>query len=122
MTAERLRQLFLYDPLTGIFTWRINPSIKARIGDVAGCRTHKGYIQIQCDNVQYLAHRLAWLYYHGYFPKDELDHRNGDKRDNRIANLREATSTQNKWNRGVRRNGLKGVYFCKDRKSKCWRL
>ena len=119
MTSERLKQLLSYDPLSGIFTWRINPSPRKRIGDVAGCRNCR-YIQIQCDNVLYLAHRLAWLYCHGVFPKDELDHRNGDKHDNRIDNLREATNAQNKWNRGPLRNGLKGAFFSKDRKRKAW--
>jgi hypothetical protein len=60
----------------------------------------------------YSAHRLAWLYVYGEWPSDQIDHINRNRSDNRIANLRIATPTQNQANRSVcKRNttGFKGV-------------
>jgi hypothetical protein len=59
----------------------------------------------------YQAHRLAWLYMHGEWPVGDLDHINGDPADNRIANLRIATQSQNNANRRARRGRNKGVYM-----------
>lgn len=97
LTVERLRSLLIYDPLTGVFRWRVNRGY-VRAGQVAGCRTPRGYWTIGIDQTRYLAHRLAWLYVHGVWPSDDIDHRNEDKGDNRIANLREATNTTNHHN------------------------
>ena len=117
MTSERLKELLRYDPLTGIFTWRIN-TVNTRIGDVAGSRDPNDYVKIRFRRVNYKAHHLAWLYYYGVFPKDEMDHRNGDKRDNSIANLREATRSQNQANKKKWRDGLKGCWL--NKKTKRW--
>jgi hypothetical protein len=121
ITAERLRELVNYNSDTGVFTHVRRRGVKA--GAVAGCLRGPGdYRVMQAGGRQYLAHRLAWLYVTGSWPAAEIDHINGDKADNRFANLREATSSQNKWNAGASsRNklGLKGVAFHK--KSGRWR-
>ena len=69
------------------------------------------------DGVSQYAHRLAWLYVHGVWPPHEVDHINGDRSDNRIANLRLATRQQNSENRhGAQSNsktGLVGVSWHK---------
>jgi hypothetical protein len=117
LTAERLREILAYDPTTGIFVWKSRPlGLKGRnnknAGRNAGYSCERGYINIKVDQRLYLAHRLAWLYVHGRLPVAEIDHRNGDKSDNRIENLREASRQQNAFNRGVPANnkvGLKGV-------------
>lgn len=111
VTQERLRELLSYDPATGLFTWRRTrpPCVS---GSVAGARGVRGYWRIGVDSRRYSAHRLAWLYTHGVWPADQVDHINGDRADNRIANLREATQTQNQGNRGPRKDnssGFKGV-------------
>jgi hypothetical protein len=54
-----------------------------------------GYVQIKISGKLYHAHRLAWLYVYGYMPEKEIDHINRIRDDNRIANLREATSQLN---------------------------
>lgn len=100
-----------YDPLTGIFT---------RNGKVAGTLHGAGYIQIKVDGRLYLAHRLAWMMFHGRSPSGQIDHINGDKSDNRIANLREATGSQNLRNRGKPKNntsGFKGVSWNSGRRA-----
>lgn len=70
---------------------------------------------------QYLAHRLIWWLHYGVWPA-YIDHVNGNRADNRIANLREATGTQNLYNRGAMSNnkcGLKGACF--RAKTNLWR-
>lgn len=84
-----------YDEATGIFTWKAPTGRRTRIGDVAGAITEKGYRVIGVKGKVYFAHRLAWLYVHGKWPTEFLDHINGDRADNRIANLREADRALN---------------------------
>ena len=82
-------------------------------GVVAASRK-KGYLYISVNGLTYVAHRLAWLYMTGKWPTVLIDHKNGDKMDNRFANLREATYLQNFWNRGKRSDntsGYKGVSY-----------
>jgi len=83
-----------------------------KVGDVAGHKLSEGYLQISANSKIYFAHRLAWLYITGEWPKDSIDHINEIKHDNRFFNLREATRSQNMMNRGALKNntsGLKGV-------------
>ena len=103
-TAERLRELLDYDPASGIFTWNVRTSNRIKIGDRAGSRHGGGYLQINIDGSNHLAHRLAWLYVHGAWPNEIIDHINGDRSDNRIANLRNVTPEVNAQN--VRRPGI----------------
>lgn len=99
MTAQRVREVLSYDPETGVFTWAVHRSPKARRGDVAGSIYSNGYRVIGLDNRVMLAHRLAWLYVNGVMPTMHIDHINGDKTDNRIANLRDVSRTANMQNR-----------------------
>ena len=94
LTAERLREVASYDPETGEFRW-ILPRKKVTVGAVAGTLSKRGYIDICSDVRVYKAHRLAWLYVHGAWPEALIDHINGDKADNRLANLRPATKSEN---------------------------
>ena len=112
ITANRVRELLDYDPDTGVFRWRVDKgAVKA--GDVAGSPSMHGYWKIKIDGTLFLAHRLAWLYVHGGFPS-VIDHRDRDGRNNKIANLRIATNTQNQANRLAQKNnkcGFKGVFW-----------
>lgn len=118
ITAERLRELMVYDPDTGIMKRRkALTGGHGKIGTVVGSlRVKDGYIQVKVDNRMYLMHRLAWLYVYGVWPEEFLDHINAVKSDNRIANLREATRSQNGANRPAQANnasGIKGIYRVK---------
>jgi hypothetical protein len=93
---EHLRQILSYRPETGLFKWKATLSNRAKAGDVAGSPNTKGYISIKVEGRQYKAHRLAWYFVYGQDPSDlEIDHKDLDKGNNRIENLRLATKAQN---------------------------
>lgn len=108
--VDRLREVLDYDADTGIFTWLIALSPNGQPGTRAGSLKVDGYRKIGIDGIQHSEHRLAWLYHYGVEPPPFLDHRNTLKDDNRIANLRPATSSQNAMNRNPRQR-FKGVRF-----------
>lgn len=121
LTQERLRELFHYDPGTGLFT-RLVAAGSARIGSVAGCDDGHGYFKITVDYHPYRRGRLAWLYMTGHWPENEIDHRNLNKADDRWSNLRNATDSQNQANKTKpqsNKSGLKGVSWQK--RSGKWR-
>ena len=95
---EELQAAFNYDPETGLFTHKLRPSPRVKIGQVAGSVNRNGYIQIRYQYYSYLAHRLAWKMHYGLDPKDLIDHKNRNRTDNRIANLRVATPLENRLN------------------------
>jgi hypothetical protein len=113
INADTARQLLIYEPETGVFTWRESRG-RVAAGDVAGGLARNGYWEIYVGGRRYRAHRLAWLITHGEWPEPTVDHINGVKTDNRIANLRQATVTQNHANQSLRRNsqsGIRGVHY-----------
>ena len=114
LTAELAREILDYDPDTGVFRWKVtNKRSHASAGSLAGCLHSTGYWYIQVDGRNYRAHRLAWLITHGTFPADQIDHRDGDRANNRLANLREVTNAGNQQNQRRARSdsttGLLGV-------------
>jgi hypothetical protein len=100
LTAEEVRSLLTYDPLTGAFTWIATPGRGIPAGSKAGYLLDNGRVGITIRGRCYLAARLAWLYVHGEWPRDQIDHKNRIRTDDRIENLREATAFQNAQNRG----------------------
>ena len=100
LTAQRLRGLLSYDSDTGEFRWLLYHGSRACAGMIAGSLSPRGYRRIKLMGHQYGAHRLAWLHVHGRWPADQIDHINGDRADNCIANLREATHIENLRHRG----------------------
>jgi hypothetical protein len=120
LTQERLKNLLHYNPDTGVFT-RINKFRNLPANSVVGCVGAGGYMQCSIDSRMYKMHRLAWLYVHGRWPIDQIDHINHDVTDNRICNLREVSCAENHQNRARRTkssSGYLGVGWHK--RDKCW--
>lgn len=116
ITQEYIKSILHYDPDTGIFRWAVNKGSKAQVGYIAGSKDSRGSMQIRINGTKMSSHRLAWLYMKGEWPEKQIDHINCNPADNRWANLREATQSQNQGNRGANKNnklGTKGVYFKK---------
>lgn len=117
LTQAELKSILSYDEITGIFTWLTRTSNRIKIGATAGARHNAGYVSIGINGELYLAHRLAWLYVHGNFPEDEIDHINGDRGNTSFANLRAATHQENICNTGMyshNTSGYRGVTWRKD--------
>jgi hypothetical protein len=117
VTIDMLRERFAYDSETGALTWKI-PSQWRPAGRLAGSAHSEGYLHVtlRIDGrmAHLYAHRIAWALHHGAWPEADIDHINGNRKDNRIANLRAATRSQNNGNMGVRarnKSGFKGVYW-----------
>jgi len=101
-TVEILKELaknYSYDPDTGYFTRILKTDPRTQVGDVAGSkRTRDTYVMVCLKRRAYPAHRLAWLLMTGNWPKDQIDHINRIKADNRFCNLRECNAQQNSRN------------------------
>lgn len=111
LTAARLRELLHYNPETGAFVNRVRRG-RIAAGTPAGSPHCCGYIQIQVDGYNYLAHRLAWLWMTGKWPADGIDHRDLNRSNNRWDNLRPGNRSQNNTNCRAHRDsksGIKGV-------------
>lgn len=115
LTAECVRSILDYDPLTGIFIWRWRDGIhlgtnRRCAGKPAGHVDADGrFVMIRISGRPYMAHRLAWLYMTGEWPKEEVDHKNVNPMDNRWENLREANHSQNNANRPRQPRNTSGV-------------
>lgn len=119
ITQALLRDTFDYRD--GSLVWRNYRAHNARKGDVAGYVKDNGYLYVSLTGGRYLVHRLVFLMHHGYLP-EQVDHINMDRLDNRIENLRAASSSQNKHNTKKRSNntsGYKGAYW--DKKAGKWK-
>jgi hypothetical protein len=102
---DKLRQIIHYDPETGVLYRRETMRPITTV-------IPKGYILVGALNRRLYGHRLAWALHYGAWPSQHIDHINGNKVDNRIANLRDVEPTHNSHNakpRSDNKLGLRGV-------------
>ena len=131
ITPEMVREFLDYDPETGALTWRhrnrkwfsrSNQFItwnkrfagKPALATING----QGRLSGKINGIEFLAHRVAWCHHFGSWPKNDIDHKDGDHTNNRISNMRDVTHTINLRNRKKNANnksGRIGVYFCRQR-------
>jgi hypothetical protein len=106
LTKEHLHEIFSYKD--GHLYWKIKPSSKTLIGTKAGCSNKLGYVEIRYKKTLYLAHRLIFMMFYGFFPK-QIDHIDGNKGNNLIENLREANNIQNSLNKPIPKSNKSGI-------------
>lgn len=85
--------------------WNTKYAGKAAFNSLDG----SGYRSGGIFNRTFRAHRVAWALAHGEWPRGFLDHINGDKTDNRLANLRDVTRLENARNMPRPKNNTSGV-------------
>jgi hypothetical protein len=114
LTHELVREILDYDTMTGHFTWKKKISSKTVVGSRAGGEARPNdYRYVTLLKKRVLEHRLAWFWVHGVWPPEFIDHKNLNKTDNRIDNLRLASVVENACNAGAHRDnrsGTKGIW------------
>lgn len=118
---QALKSSFSYDPETGLFTC-INPLARRHFGKVAGTKRKDGYIRlgvkVSGKLKMFLAHRVAWAFYHGVWPDGLIDHKDWDRQNNKIDNLRVVDKSTNNYYspwKGKSQTGYRGVRIDKRR-------
>lgn len=102
---KEAHELLRYDPERGLIWTKVRGRVPLKlIGHVAGGESGRGYLTMNLLHHRFAVHRIVWLWHHGVWPIGLLDHKNGNRKDNRIENLREATFVDQARNR-VRRSG-----------------
>lgn len=123
LTQDALRRELLYNPAVGQFIHLRSFNNGVKFGQVAGCLNRDGYVQIIVNGTPYRAHRLAFLWMNEAWPKNQVDHVNGWRPDNRWINLREATNQENQRNSKLlphNTSGARGVSW--DKACNKWRV
>lgn len=121
-TLSVLSERLAYDAKTGVLTWLVVPSNNVSVGAEAGAILKTGYRKITVNDYQMYAHHVAWWLHYGAWPEMQIDHANGIRTDNRIANLRLATQTQQNFNmlpNAKNTSGARGVSW--NSRWKFWR-
>lgn len=108
LSQKELKELFHYNPETGIFTRRASVSWNTKRGDIVS-GVSNGYLRVNIGGKQYYCHQLAVLYMTGGLPEDDVDHINHLKTDNRWSNLRAVTRSENLKNCSLGKNNKHGV-------------
>lgn len=107
ITQGELRNQIEYDPETGLWRWRDSTArVNRKVGWFAGAKIPNGYLTIRIDGKTYYAHKLAWLWVHGVWLTP--DHKNRNKADNRLDNLRPANKSENAINSKTRSDNSSG--------------
>ncbi len=141
--TDLLRQLLRYEPETGRLFWRERSPVHFEKGEGRSAehrcalwnakwanaeafsqQTPCGYLRGTLLGRSFLAHRVIWAMEFGSAPSETIDHKNGNRSDNRLCNLKQLPMRQNARNLSVRKDtksGVAGVSFDSRHRSKPWR-
>ncbi len=117
LTEEVVNNLFFYND--GKLFWKKPVAKRIKTGDLVGCKNGNGYLRVAIKYKYYYVHRIIFLMHHGYLPKF-IDHIDGNRNNNKLENLREATHSENAQNQKTPINnssGYKNVFWHKTKKS-----
>lgn len=103
IALERVRILFTYNCINGELRWAVRKARRLQIGSLIVGRI------VTIDYENYKPHRLCWAHFYGRWPTKEIDHIDGNPRNNAINNLREATRKENSANVKIHRDNVLGV-------------
>ena len=94
--VRHLKERYTYDAKRGVLVnKRKNRVVK---GFNSACGYLYLYLRVDGNRHGIQLHRLVWALVYGRFPS-QIDHVNGNRKDNRIENLREVTPSENDMNR-----------------------
>lgn len=113
LTYERAKEVFTYDPETGILYRKLSRG-KPRKPRPVIVPDKQGYLVVCVDSKHQKVHRIVWLMEYGFWPKGNIDHIDGNRTNNKLSNLRDVTFEQNAHNATLRKDntsGFKGVHF-----------
>ena len=116
ITQDYLKKIFDYKD--GVLIRKVKTSNRTKIGDVVGSNNGNGYLRSSILGKYIYIHKVIFMFHFGYFP-NEIDHIDGNPKNNKIENLREATHLQNGKNLPLRKSnkiGISGVRFDSERK------
>jgi hypothetical protein len=113
-----IKKYLRYDAETGKIFWKLNKGGNGKAGNEAGWMDKGGYFIIEINRKKYKAHRIAWLLTYGSWPEDEIDHINGNTKDNRLENLRDVSHRENLRNKKIYKNNTSGTIGVSFDKSK----
>lgn len=112
LSSKEIYDFFYFDDKSPSgLRWRIKPSKRINVGDVAGSITVDGYWRVTLNKICYFAHRIVYQYHHGFIDNNQdVDHIDGDKLNNDINNLRLISHAENQRNRKIRKSNISGVH------------
>ena len=116
ITQKYLKEVFTYNSNNGVLIYKKRINNRIQIGRVAGHISSDGYRYVRVFGTSQKHSRLVFLFHNGVFPKNNIDHINGNRSDDRIENLRDVTQEENRKNCMIMTNnssGVQGVNFYK---------
>lgn len=112
-------RIYQYDLINGGLTWKSfkNPNHqgKAKLGEQVGGNDGHGYKMCMLLGHKFKVHQIVWLLNHNQLPDMPIDHKDRNKENNKIENLRLASDQQNIFNQSSNAKEFSGVTKVKNR-------